>query len=553
MKNKFILAALLVAIFIPSVVAIVSYNTSDKVTVVRADLADVVTVADLDGKEFVFKNDNDEGKAVISQLQQMIDRAEAIPALPEAISGDSFYKVTFSVDKLETVYKFYFASDGNDTYLVNSEGEAKKVTAALTEEFLATDFAQSIYTYSHAPTLTLSGEHTVLPLIEGENASSWMYTNSTGTFVAALFDGSNEPQSYDVEGGLSLVFDNEPDNLAVRVANTNGEELFNDQYSAIGSLELKPGDVISVEISAKWYEEETREYYGKMNYAFEAKVSAAAEFYPGVTSLDQGGIVSITALNVKNPDKISISCDPAVTFEPVWYRDGEYCRTLLCFDPELTPGTYTLTFDYAGTSQNVALELTNAGFSIRDYTVDDAVYKKSYSAEALEEFKTEFEKIVKESSDTRLWNGSFLADPTSGLPISAGFGHMFNLTNAQVSFRHVGVDYKGAGDVLADNDGKVVYVGELDYTGKLIVIDHGWGLKTWYAHLSDIGVALGDEVKRGDKIGAAGDTGFTNQVGLHVSMTLWDKYVLPYSTWDDNGDYASKGIPLGIPLYEKQS
>ena len=553
MKNKLFLAVLFIAIFIPTVVAVISYNTSDDVTVVSADLAEAVTVADLDGKEFVFKNDNDEGKAVIAQFQQMIDRSEAIPALPEAIAGDSFYKVTFSVDKLETVYKFYFAADGNDTYLVNSEGEAKRVTASLTEEFLKTNFAQSVYASSHAPTLTLSGDHVVLPVKSGATASSWMYTNASGNFVAAVFESSDEIETYDVEGGLSLVFDNEPDNLAVRVTAKDGTELFNDQYSAIGSLTLNPGDVVSVTIAAKWYEDETRDYYGTMNYAFSASVSAAAEFYPGVKSLEQGGLVSVTALNVKDPSKISVSCDPEVEFEPVWYVDGEYCRTLISFDPDLEPGTYTLTFDYAGTSQQMSLELKDAGFKIRDFTVDDEVYEKAYSPESLTTFKAEFDKIVKESSDERLWRGSFLANPASGLPISAGFGHMFNLTNGQVSFRHSGVDYKGEGDVLAANNGVVVYVGELDYSGKVVVVDHGWGLKTWYSRLSEISVNVGDEVVRGDKLGVTGDTGFTNQVGLHMSMTLWGKYVLPYSTWDDNSEYASAGIPLGIPLYEKES
>lgn len=551
MKNKLLCAFLIVALFIPSAVAIVSYKTSDKSTVVSADLADVVTVADLDGKEFVFKNDTADGKAVISQLQQMIDQSEEIPSLPEAISGDSFYKVTFSVDKLETVYQFYFSADGKDTYLVNSEGKAKRVTAALTEQFLATDFAQSIYPASHAPVLTLSGEHKVLPVTSGADSSSWMYKNSAGTFVASAFDGATGDEVYDVEGGLSLAFNNEPDNLTVKVVGSDGTELFNDQYSAIGSLTLEPGAAVSVSIAAKWYEEETRDYYGTMNYSFNASVSAPAEFYPGVKSIEQGGLVSITALNVKNPDKITVTCEPEVSLNPVWYTDGEHVRTLIALGADLEVGTYTLTLGYAGTTQNVVLELTDAGFGIRNYTVDDEVYKKSYSEEALAAFRAEFDKLVKESSDEKLWNGHFLANPTSGLPISAGYGHMFNLTNAQLSYRHDGVDYKGTGSVLASNAGKVVYVGELDYTGKMVVIDHGWGLKTWYAHLSDTSVNVGDTVARGDKLGSTGDTGFTNQTGVHVTTTLWDQTVLPYSMWEDNTDYSGAGIPLGIPMYEK--
>ena len=63
---------------------------------------------------------------------------------------------------------------------------------------------------------------------------------------------------------------------------------------------------------------------------------------------------------------------------------------------------------------------------------------------------------------------------------------------------------------------------------------------------------VGDEVKRGDKIGTAGSTGFTNQSGVHVSMTVFDRAVLPYSTWEDNTDFTNAGIALGIPMYEKK-
>ncbi len=553
MKNRLLCAILIIALFIPTAVAIVSYKTSDKSTVVSAALAEKITVADLDGKEFVFEKNTDDGKAVISQLQQMIDQSEEIPALPEAIAGDSFYKVTFSVDKLETVYQFYFSAAGKDTYLVNSEGKARRVTAALTEQFLATDFAQSIYPASHAPVLTLSGEHKVLPVTSGNDSSSWMYKNSSGSFVSSSFDGASGDEVYDVEGGLSLAFSVEPDNIAVRVVGADGNELFNDQYSAIGSLTLDTGAKVNVSVSAKWYEEESREYYGTMNYSFAASVSAPAEFYPGVKSIEQGNVVSLTALNVKNPDKITMTCEPEVSsLKPVWHKDGEYARTLICFGADTKVGTYTLTLGYAGTTQNVVIEVTEAGFGIRNYTVDDAVYQKSFSGEAQSLFKAEYEKIAAESSEEKLWNGYFLANPTSGLPISAGYGHMFNLTNAQVSYRHDGVDYKGEGDVKASNDGKVVYVGELDYPGKLVVVDHGWGLKTWYAHLSDISVKVGDSVKRGDKLGTTGSTGFTNQTGVHVTTTLWDQTVLPYSMWEDNTDYSNAGIPLGIPMYEKK-
>ena len=557
MKNKLLVAALIVALFIPTVVAIVSYSTSDRKTVVSAALAENVTVCDLDGREYVFKNDTDEGKAVISRFQQMIDKAEDIPALPDAIGGDAFYKITFSVDRLETVYQFYFAGDGTDSYLVTSDGDAKRISPELTADFLSTELAQSVYASSRAPKLTLSGDFTVLPVSGGDSPSSWMYVNSTGKFVAAAFDKEDAAQAFDVDGGLALTFDREPDNLFVRVIGADGSDLFNDQYSAIGNLSLDPGTTVTVEVGAKWYEDEARDYYGSMNYSFSATVSAPAEFYPGVTKLERGSIVSITAINVHDPAKIKLSCEQDEGIKAVWYKDGDYYRALIAFDFEKGDGTYNIDVEYAGTARTLSLEVAtpNAGdrdFSPTPYTVDDEVFAASYTEEAIAEFRAIFDEVVKTSADVKLWDGAFLpkAVPEGGYGML--YGKTLNISNNSTSKRHDGVDYVGDGDTVAINSGTVAYVGETAFTGKFVVIDHGWGLKTWYSHLSEINVKAGDEVKKGDAIGKTGSTGFTNQTGVHVSMTVWDRNVMPYNTWNNNTDEGfvdANGTSLGIPMY----
>lgn len=138
---------------------------------------------------------------------------------------------------------------------------------------------------------------------------------------------------------------------------------------------------------------------------------------------------------MKNADKISLSSNPDIGYTPVWFKDGDYVRTLVPFSADLAVGKYELTFTYAGASKTVMIELTDGGYRPREYTVDDAVMQKAYSDEALKTYRDELSKLVSETADTRLWDGYFLANPASGAPISAGFGHMFNLTNKSVSFR----------------------------------------------------------------------------------------------------------------------
>lgn len=110
------------------------------------------------------------------------------------------------------------------------------------------------------------------------------------------------------------------------------------------------------------------------------------------------------------------------------------------------------------------------------------------------------------------------------------------------------MDYAAAAgtDVAACNDGKVVFAGNLDYTGYMVVIEHGWGLKTWYYNLGTVDCAVGDMVAKGDKIGTAGQTGFACQTGAHICMSVGSTFVSPYDTWAS----SSKAGKVIIPLIE---
>lgn len=74
-----------------------------------------------------------------------------------------------------------------------------------------------------------------------------------------------------------------------------------------------------------------------------------------------------------------------------------------------------------------------------------------------------------------------------------------------------------------------------------MIVEHGWGLKTVYGHLSSATVKVGDEVALGGVVGKCGSTGFANQAGVYFGMYVGTTPVCPYATWAD-GDW--KGIPL---------
>ena len=119
----------------------------------------------------------------------------------------------------------------------------------------------------------------------------------------------------------------------------------------------------------------------------------------------------------------------------------------------------------------------------------------------------------------RVWRGPFVA-PVAGRATSS-FGRL-TLLNGQPNGRHQGADFRAAtGTVIsAPNAGRVVLADNLYFAGNTVVLDHGLGLFSLFAHLSKTRVALGDLVARGEAVGEAGATGRVTGPHLHWAVRL---------------------------------
>ncbi len=82
-------------------------------------------------------------------------------------------------------------------------------------------------------------------------------------------------------------------------------------------------------------------------------------------------------------------------------------------------------------------------------------------------------------------------------------------------------------EVFATGSGKVIEAGWKGGFGNCIVIDHGYGYRSTYGHLSKINVTVGLNVKRGDKIGLTGSTGTSSGPHLHYQIDLYGQYKNP--------------------------
>ena len=99
---------------------------------------------------------------------------------------------------------------------------------------------------------------------------------------------------------------------------------------------------------------------------------------------------------------------------------------------------------------------------------------------------------------------------------------------------HLGVDLASVSNasIKAANTGRVIFADFEGIFGNTVVIDHGFGLCSLYAHLSQINVNVNDLVQRGQEIGSTGMTGLAGGDHLHFSMIVHNVFVNPIEWWD---------------------
>lgn len=133
------------------------------------------------------------------------------------------------------------------------------------------------------------------------------------------------------------------------------------------------------------------------------------------------------------------------------------------------------------------------------------------------------------SEDSEYTGGEMAWPATASRIITSPFGWRIHPISGARSF-HTGMDI-GASygtPIVAANPGTVISAGWNGGYGKCVIIDHGGGITTLYAHSSAIYVGVGQTVSRGQQIAAIGSTGNSTGPHLHFEVRTNGNYVNPY-------------------------
>jgi murein DD-endopeptidase MepM/ murein hydrolase activator NlpD len=154
-------------------------------------------------------------------------------------------------------------------------------------------------------------------------------------------------------------------------------------------------------------------------------------------------------------------------------------------------------------------------------------------AEAVEDYdylkRVKLLSITGKAARFQPTNGRPSIWPVDGLLIRSSFGQRTDPFSGEGAF-HKGVDIsapQGTG-VRSTADGIVVHTGFDNGYGRLVVVDHGNGVQTYYAHLSKFYVRAGQDVRRGDFVGAVGMSGKVTAPHLHYEVRVGGAPMNPY-------------------------
>ncbi len=204
---------------------------------------------------------------------------------------------------------------------------------------------------------------------------------------------------------------------------------------------------------------------------------------------------------------------------------------LIGFDAFAEPGDYLLELTGADTphwtllSQPVTLLPGDFGTEFINVPADQAALLEPSIRENEDAF---LDTIYTQFEPEQLWNGLFQV-PVTNTIVTSVYGNSRSYNGGPFDIFHTGVDFAGTigTPILAPADGVVVYTGNLELRGRVVVVNHGLGVMTAYFHLSDIFVTEGDVVTTGQAIAAGGNTGLSTGPHLHWDLRIMGTAVNP--------------------------
>lgn len=448
------------------------------------------------------------------------------------VSAELPMNVTLKQKARETTFAVYAENNTNGCFFRKDDGKYFSIPASFAKELLQR--AECAFVYERAghtlPSLSfVTGDSTsnVLP-----ESYAWQYKDIAGTAVNDVISQKTEDVqhfSFYSDKGFALRFSKEPSQYTVNFFKEDGTAIDAADPAAL----IFPTDTkLTAVVKAKWTQD-ANSVGGEASYSFSLLYDVLPEIIRSTETVKVGDILCIGFRHLSQNEIIRLDSQLKTSAIRVNYTEnGAYA--LLPISAENAAGQYSLKFTVGEVEKVIDVNVTAEESTIEFDTMDT----EKFTLFQAPDFKQRYEALMEEWA-VSTGEASFQAGDRFVAPVSGNAAHGYGselLINGQPDkYLLEGVDYKVEDGALIKSTqrGTVVYVGTDDVLGNMVVIDHGYGIKSHYYGLGTVSKAVGDTVQKGETIGNAGVNGMVYTSGneklptLHFYISLDGVYVNP--------------------------
>ena len=315
----------------------------------------------------------------------------------------------------------------------------------------------------------------------------------------------------------------------------DGEDVWQGLPEELEAFVPVQSGVYIIEISGTHSEEGRSE--GEFTWRAEAEWQLPITVEVETPSSNPGEAVVIRVRNIPKGGQVTFT-SPDIEFKPVFFADSESSAvTVIPFRTRAATGEYSYTIKCGDFTEQGKITVLPRDFVVQNLTVTEEVTSSTIESEAANaEYRNAIVPIRPIRDETAHWSEDFIWPIHNPSKRSTEFGTIRYVNKNPTPTWHNAIDFNlplGT-DVLATNRGRVLFAGFLQLSGNTVVIEHGYGVKSWYYHMNSLtDIKTGDMVELGEKIGEIGSTGFSTGPHLHFEFTITDFAVNPDTIIED--------------------
>lgn len=358
-----------------------------------------------------------------------------------------------------------------------------------------------------------------------------------GTYIAKETSASfKNPQKVAMGKGsvINLSFEEQPDSYNITLYRDD-EIIFTGKTSAILQDDIPANGEYQGVCEAIW---EVGEFIGSVSYNFSILADFPTLAVISATETVPGELI-VLKLKYINPDE-TIDIETDLDFKPNIFKYNDECIILLPVSYyHKQNAVYSFKVKIGDDSFSYAIEVKEKEFTVQQLTIDTKIAAETRNDKSAQEVKEKIDPLRPVCDDIAYWEGDFIMPVEGGRVREYDFGKRRHVNGSPTSYRHNGLDigHDLGVPVMASNSGRILIADYMIGTGNTVIIEHGFGLKTWYYHMDELNVKTGDMIKKGDLIGKVGSTGFSTGPHLHFSASINWVYINPITL-------INEGIPL---------